>query len=377
MIILNGKRIDGTVGDALPIGTLSPFVGLVAPKGYLLCQGQLVDKAKYPELWDLCGDTFGQSTTTQFYLPDLQNKVIGGYKPNDDIFGTFGASIGAKSIATGNHTLTAAELPEIIFDIPHVCYGEQSTKAIKNISLAVNGGTAQTTGNGWEGASNTDIGTRYGHRFTIGGDGAHNHGNVTVVQPTIVLNWIIKAFTIVPNQSEVVNIISQSNIDVYSANFVNSLLDQMKQEAFDFAHPVGSYYETSDANFNPSNAGWYGTWVQDTKGQTTVSKSDSGIFSTLGADVGAESKDISHTHSLSNSGYAKITGWSADGALTYLEVGGITNWTSTYRLNASSTGGSNKDSTYGAGLGGSTDNKSLSCNVIQPSKVVIRWHRIA
>ena len=50
MILLNGKRIDSTVGDALPIGTLSPFVGLVAPKGYLICMGQLVDKAKYPEL---------------------------------------------------------------------------------------------------------------------------------------------------------------------------------------------------------------------------------------------------------------------------------------------------------------------------------------
>lgn len=34
-------------------------------------------------------------------------------------------------------------------------------------------------------------------------------------------------------------------------------------------YPVGSYYETSDVNFDP-NVSWGGTWVQDTVGRCTV-----------------------------------------------------------------------------------------------------------
>ena len=35
-----------------------------------------------------------------------------------------------------------------------------------------------------------------------------------------------------------------------------------------FFYPVGSYYETSDATFNPNTA-WGGTWVLDSAGRVT------------------------------------------------------------------------------------------------------------
>lgn len=397
MIILNGKRIDGIVGDTLPIGTISAYVGLVAPKGYLLCQGQLVDKVKYLELYNLCGDTFGTATTTQFYLPDLQNKVIGGYKPNDDIFGTFGSSVGAKSVTTGNHTLTTDEIPSH----RHAYWHSNSATdlhvlTIDQIPSHTHSILRGTAGDSWFGFSSREVqnppysgnteatGGGQGHQHSLGGywdwssyecgSGAHNHGDVTVVQPTIVLNWIIKAFTIVPNQSEVVNLISQSSIDVYSASFVNDLLEQMKRETFDFAHPVGSYYETSNANWTPSSAGWYGTWVEDTAGKTTVAQ-DTGTFKTLGSSIGAESRDISHSHSLSDNGHAKMT-LHGSGKLCYHELS-VPAYNSTFYIQGSGGGGESETDTWGTGLGGSTDNKSLSCNVIQPSVVVRRWHRTA
>ena len=37
----------------------------------------------------------------------------------------------------------------------------------------------------------------------------------------------------------------------------------------DIFYPVGTYYETSDSNFNP-NIAWGGTWVEDTKGKMLV-----------------------------------------------------------------------------------------------------------
>lgn len=202
MIMLNGKRIDGTVGDALPIGTLSPFVGLVAPKGYLICMGQLVDKAKYPELWELCGDTFGPSTATQFYLPDLRGQVIAGYKQGDATFGTLGALIGGKTTSytpagtntggsVGNHTLTISEMPS-------------HTHAPG--PMARNSAGIDNYYTGWGYLETSSKQSNYGdtHTESTGGNGAHNHGftqptftgtqaNINVVQPTAVMNWIIKA----------------------------------------------------------------------------------------------------------------------------------------------------------------------------------------
>lgn len=81
-----------------------------------------------------------------------------------------------------NHTLVPNELPEIIFDIPHICYSEaNSVNAVKNLTLYKNGGTAQNMYGGWEGKADSGIGTRYAHRFVIGKGDAHNNCQPYVV----------------------------------------------------------------------------------------------------------------------------------------------------------------------------------------------------
>jgi microcystin-dependent protein len=218
MILKNNKRIDGC-SDTVPIGTLNPFLGTTAPYGYLICQGQKVSKTTYKELYEICGTTFGPETSDEFTLPDLRGQTIAGYKEGDSTFGTLGGLIGSLTHlhSTGNHTLTAAELPQMIFDISHTCYAERVIAGIKNVSVAQNGGTQA----GWEGAATTIDGNRYAHRFTIGNDGTHNHGDTSStssVQPTIVLNWIVKAFQLMPNQSYVENSLeSDSTINSLSA----------------------------------------------------------------------------------------------------------------------------------------------------------------
>lgn len=203
MILLNGNRIDGTVGDALPIGSLSPFVGLVAPKGYLICMGQLVDKAKYPELWELCGDTFGQSTTTQFYLPDLRGVTIAGYKQGDSMFGTLGALIGSITSTTQNHTLTANEIPTHSHGISAVS-NNHIFSGTSTWDTGANNRTYKQSSMTYGGApdhNGTSLLTAYEYSGTnggywvadTGGGGAHNHGDVSTIQPTAVMNWIIKA----------------------------------------------------------------------------------------------------------------------------------------------------------------------------------------
>ena len=96
MILKNGKRIDGCT-DTLPVGTVQPFLGLTPPLGYLVCQGQLISKVEYPELYKICGSTFGTETSTHFYLPDLRGKTIAGYDNNDSAMNTIGKLLGAKT----------------------------------------------------------------------------------------------------------------------------------------------------------------------------------------------------------------------------------------------------------------------------------------
>lgn len=210
MILKNNKRIDGC-SDTVPIGTLNPFLGLTAPYGYLICQGQKVSKITYKELYEICGDTFGQSTDTEFYLPDLRGQTIAGYKEGDSTFGTLGGLIGSLTHlhSTGNHTLTVDEMPSHGHVVSDNCDTGATTNA-RNALQSLNNGTKTGWGTGNPPFINN-----------TGGSQPHNHGNTSSassVQPTIVLNWIVKAFQLMPNQSYVENSLeSDSTINSLSA----------------------------------------------------------------------------------------------------------------------------------------------------------------
>lgn len=194
MIIKNNKIID-SCSDTLPIGTLQPFLGVTAPQGYLFCEGQLLDKSKYPELYSICGDLFGESTTTQFYLPDLRGRVIAGYDENDTSFNTIGKLLGEKS-----HTLTVNEMPSHAHGVYGALTGEN--KSISN------------SGNDWGVGTTRDW--NMDTLTSTGGGQAHNN-----IQPTLVLKWIVKAYALLPTD--------------YFANGYDNM-------------PVGSYIEYSGDN---------------------------------------------------------------------------------------------------------------------------------
>lgn len=88
----------------------------------------------------------------------------------------------------------------------------------------------------------------------------------------------------------------------------------------DLFYPVGSYYETSNLNFNPNTA-WGGTWVLDSQGRVTVSQTSSGTFATVGGTGGAETVTIAsnnlptHTHT-----YAKANSTTGSHTLTIAET---------------------------------------------------------
>ena len=139
----------------------------------------------------------------------------------------------------------------------------------------------------------------------------------------------------------------------------------------DFRYPVGSYYETSNANFNPNNS-WGGTWILETEGMVHVSGGSNYPVSKANDNNGAGAKDGGETtHILSEQElpshahtYHKTNGSGANSYHAqdyyYIQYGSST-WPSVYyeTVNTSSTG------------------QNKGHNNMQPYINIYRWHRTA
>ena len=132
---------------------------------------------------------------------------------------------------------------------------------------------------------------------------------------------------------------------------------RIAQDLFDFLYPVGCYFETSNTNWTPQSAGWYGIWQREDDGTVLVSYKSSGAFNkTIETIVGSETHTLTISEMPTHSHYAK--GWAAvvDGSGSYITLGGA-GVSRTYATD--NTGGGNAHS------------------IVQTSKVVYRWHRTA
>src|SRR4051794_10683767 len=57
------------------IGEVIMFAGNFAPRGWALCQGQLLSIAQNTALFSILGTTYGGNGQTTFALPDLRGRV--------------------------------------------------------------------------------------------------------------------------------------------------------------------------------------------------------------------------------------------------------------------------------------------------------------
>ncbi len=180
--VITAKIQDGAVTAAkldaaavsvlMPSGSLMPYAGASAPTGYLLCDGAAISRSTYSALFALVGTTYGSGDGSSTYnIPDLRGRVIAG---QDDmggasanrLTGLTGGVDGDTIGATGGdekHTLTATEM--------------QHTNSTPTITHAVAGGSGGVTAPNLANTGN------------ISAVSATAHNNV---QPTIILNYIIK-----------------------------------------------------------------------------------------------------------------------------------------------------------------------------------------
>jgi microcystin-dependent protein len=175
-------------GCGVPAGIVTPFAGATAPDTWLLCDGSAVSRTTYADLFRVIGTTYGVGDgSTTFGLPDLRGRVAAG---KDNMGGTDADRLTASGcgidgnvlgIAGGSetHTLTTDQMPAHDHRV-RASIGETNTQinSLGNTGFAgwSNGDNGLTSGGGVDLVENT------------GGSEPH-----PIVQPTIVLNYIIKA----------------------------------------------------------------------------------------------------------------------------------------------------------------------------------------
>jgi microcystin-dependent protein len=213
-VIWADTTVAGTMNSLIPSGAMMPFAGATSPTGWLLCYGQTLVRATYPDLFAVVGTTYntGGEAGTDFRLPDLRGRTVAG---QDDMGGTSanrltGQTNGVDGDALGGtggsetHTLTTAQMPSHTHtQNAHSHSGNTSMNAYTDFLrlVGVVGTTMENNHSvGRGGGSFADYAGAYpNHQHSLsidsstainqstGGDGAHN-----IVQPTIILNYIIK-----------------------------------------------------------------------------------------------------------------------------------------------------------------------------------------
>lgn len=170
VVVVAGKLSDADLGGT-PVGAVTAFAGGTAPTGWLLCQGQSLDREAYAALFAVVGTSYGSVSGTTFNLPDLRNRVPVGASPK-----TLGATGGAESVA-----LTVAQMPAHDHNAEsshtHTRPGTTTVQSGTGVSVTAASGTSGTTGSA---GSHT-------HDSEGSGDAHPN------MQPYAVMNYIIKA----------------------------------------------------------------------------------------------------------------------------------------------------------------------------------------
>lgn len=169
--------VSELIKTLIPTGSIMPFCGDTAPSGFLICDGSVISPTTYPELSILLGSKFG----TANQLPDLRGRVVAGAESTGEFSG-IGTKLGtiSKDVPLPSHyhyiptSLSQTEGKHGLqylssFSTKNICASDGCTNSYID-SINVSNATI-----------NLDTDTRGTANATL-----------NVVQPTLVLNYIIK-----------------------------------------------------------------------------------------------------------------------------------------------------------------------------------------
>lgn len=192
-------------GDTVPIGSIVAFASDTIPNGWLLCDGSVVSRTTYSELFNAIGLNYVEDGVEwldeeRFPLPNVKGKTVVGKDSTDTDFNELGKTSGEKT-----HTLTVDEMPS------HNHLRDIENKIVNNGSGGAWSPSLKGTGN----MTDENNSTR-----NTGGGQAHNN-----LQPYLTENFIIKAKNTAVVKGEIIqenDTASENN--TYSAKAIDNKL---------------------------------------------------------------------------------------------------------------------------------------------------------
>ena len=165
------------------IGEVQMFAGNFAPRGWALCDGQLLSVSQYDALFSLLGTNYGGDGRTTFGLPDLRSRIPIGTGQGSGLSNRqLGERVGQEQV-----TLTANEVPAHTHNW-EVTSGASNASNPTNARLAA----AKVYSNA---APDTALNAA---AVTPSAGGSRPHPNE---QPFLVVNYIIALVGIYPSRN--------------------------------------------------------------------------------------------------------------------------------------------------------------------------------
>lgn len=205
-----GGGSGGTGGDSFPIGAIVPFSSDTIPNGWLLCDGSLVSRTTYSELFKVIGTAYGTGDgSTTFNVPDIQGRIVVGKQQTMTPSGNF-TNLGETG-GEEDHTLTVSEMPSHTHDV-----------AIAVNNTVAGGARYYFNSAGTTSAPITDTAAWSNSLTAKATGGGQSHNNL---QPYLVTNYIIKAKMTVAIEGEIIQENgTASTTNVYSAKAIDNKL---------------------------------------------------------------------------------------------------------------------------------------------------------
>ena len=174
------------------LGQITMFGGNFAPRGWALCNGQLLDISSNTALFSILGTTFGGDGRTTFGLPDLRGRTplhSGGStgpglssRPLGSKGGTETVTLTTAQMPSHQHLVTCSEQPGTTKDPENNLPAEAALPGDNQVKIYATGGRSATMAQ---------------NMITKTGDG-QSHDNM---QPYQAINYIIALVGWYPSRS--------------------------------------------------------------------------------------------------------------------------------------------------------------------------------
>ncbi len=187
--VTSGASIVSTVivpaSPLMPSGTVLDYAGITIPVGFLSCDGSVVSRTAYPDLFNALSTTYGNGDgVTTFQLPNFNGKVaVGKGTYTDSVLGSITRSIDGTMIGAAAHRLDITEMPSHT----HTQDAHSHTVGNFNNSLLSTGGSGGYIQNGGTLTTSTAQPLIQPAGGLSGVTQTHNN-----MQPSLVINKMIK-----------------------------------------------------------------------------------------------------------------------------------------------------------------------------------------